>query len=199
MHHSISLDSTFGLLLDRDGVLNRRLSGRYVTTPDELEILPGVGEALATLARWVGPMVVVTNQQGIGKGLMTGADLARVHDALIAKLGEHGVTLAGIHHCPHLDEDRCRCRKPAPGLVEAAARDHPGLDPRRSVMVGDSAADVALGHAVGAVTVFVRNADDDRDPPPDPHLTVTSLAELARRVAAAAGELRLDRAWEPRT
>jgi D-glycero-D-manno-heptose 1,7-bisphosphate phosphatase len=193
MPHTISLDRRWTLFLDRDGVLNRRLPGRYVRTPDELQLLPGVEEALRELRPRVGWMAVITNQQGIGRGLMTEDDLRLVHLALTERLRVHGVHLDGIYPCPHRDDEGCGCRKPAPGLVEAACRDHPGIDLGRAVMIGDSDSDVALGHALDLVTVLVRDPDDEREPPRDPHLTVASLAELAGRASRDGGELSLDR------
>lgn len=141
------------VFLDRDGTLNTSPPpGDYVTDPEQLELLPGAGEAVAALNRagvWVG---VVTNQRGVALGLLSAARLEAIHDRLRELLAAHGAHVDGIWACPH-HAGACDCRKPAPGLLLAAQRAVPEIDFARSAMIGDSAIDIAAGNAVGATTV----------------------------------------------
>jgi histidinol-phosphate phosphatase family protein len=148
--------------LDRDGVLNHRIVDGYVTCPEELQVLPHAAEAIRVLRERGYAIVVVTNQRGIARGLMTDADLERVHTALRERLAAQGAELDAIYRCPHGDQDGCTCRKPAPGMLLAAAEEL-DLDLSRSVLVGDSETDIAAGQAAGVpVTVLIESDGDVR-------------------------------------
>ncbi len=140
------------LFLDRDGVLNRQIVGDYVRSWRDFEWLPGVRRALVQLREWAPHLVVVTKQQGVGKGLMGADDLAAIHRHLQADLTEEGVVLDAFQVCPHLEAADCPCRKPRPGLVLDWLANHPGCRPSLSVMVGDSRSDLELAHNVAAVS-----------------------------------------------
>ena len=140
------------LFLDRDGVLNALRRNDYVKCPDELQVLPGVAEALGLCRQRFDWIFVVTNQQGIGKGLMTEDDLAAVHRKLQA---ETGGLIDCIYHCPHLESSYSFYRKPNVGLALQARREHPGLRLKDSVMVGDSLTDMVFGKRAGMKTVLV--------------------------------------------
>src|SRR5690348_6483614 len=105
------LDHRWTVFLDRDGVLNRRVDGDYVRSTRQLEVLPGVAEAVRDLSERVGRVVVVTNQRGIGRGLMTWADVESVHAELNRQVGHAGGEIDAFYICPHTVEDKCRCRK----------------------------------------------------------------------------------------
>jgi D-glycero-D-manno-heptose 1,7-bisphosphate phosphatase len=107
-------------------------------------------------------LVVVTNQQGVGKGLMTAADLRSLHETMTTALRAGGVSLAGIFCCPHLAASGCFCRKPSPGLIYRAINELPFMvDMPASVLVGDSASDVAAGRAAGVPTRILVGAEGD--------------------------------------
>lgn len=165
------------ILLDRDGTLNA--DPGYLNDPAALRLLPGVPAALARLAGAGFGLVVVTNQSGVGRGFITPDQLAAIHRRLAELLAEAGVTLDGIYACPHRPDESCPCRKPAPGLALAAARDH-GFDPAHSIVIGDSPADVGLGHAIGARTILL-SADPDAGSgwAHPPHLVRPDLATAA--------------------
>ena len=146
------------VFLDRDGTLNRELAG-YVRGPEELQVFPCAGRALALLVQRGVPLFLASNQAGVGKGLMTQADLDAVDARLRQELERQGVRLEQSYYCTHTEEQGCDCRKPKPGLLLRAARDH-GLDLSRSFMVGDSWRDMAAGRAAGARTVFVPTGID---------------------------------------
>ena len=137
--------TTRALFLDRDGTLIVDVG--YPRDPALVEILPGAVAALRALARdWV--LVVISNQSGIGRGLITPIEATAVHDRFVAAFAAEGVAFAGVYYCPHAPDAGCPCRKPAPGMLREAARDL-GLDLATSVMVGDKAADVEAGIAAG--------------------------------------------------
>ena len=140
-------------LVDRDGTVN--VERDHITEPDQIELIPGSADALVRLREEVGMgIVVVTNQAHVGRGELAPADLDRIHERLLALLGEEGAAVDAILHCPHAPEAGCDCRKPAPGLALQAAQRF-GFDPSTSVVIGDHAGDVGLGRAVGAMTFLV--------------------------------------------
>lgn len=149
------------LFLDRDGVLNRRLPGRYVRSWAEWVWLPGSLEAMPVLAQHYGCIIVVTNQQGIGKGLMTEAELQTVHDQMLSEVQAYGGRIDAIYHCPALATDPDNCRKPAPTMAHWAQRDFPEIDFQKSVMIGDSRSDIEFGHRLGMATVLVQTKAED--------------------------------------
>ena len=143
------------VFLDRDGVLNRQPpAGGFVTCPEELELLPGVEDAVAALNRSGRKVIVVTNQRGIALGLYSNDDLARIHSALRERLAARGAHLDGIYVCPH-DDGQCNCRKPRTGLFEQAFLDFPAARPENSLMAGDSLRDIEAGLRLGMTTVFI--------------------------------------------
>lgn len=141
------------VLIDRDGTLN--VEKHYLSDPDQLELYPGAGAAVARLNRLGLGVVLVTNQSGIARGYFDLARLERIHQRLGELLAEHGARLDGIYLCPHGPDDDCACRKPLPGMVDQAVAEH-GFDPRQAFMIGDKEVDVDLGRAVGAETFLVR-------------------------------------------
>ncbi|MEO7980942.1 MAG: HAD family hydrolase [Sporichthyaceae bacterium] len=137
------------VLLDRDGTLNVPVgTRRYVVDPAEVDLLPGAADAVRRLNDAGVPVVVVTNQRGVGTGVMTGEQLTAVHDAIADQLAASGAHVDGWYVCPH-DVDACDCRKPLPGLVLQALAARPGVRPGRCVLVGDSEGDVVAARAAG--------------------------------------------------
>lgn len=149
------IDQRWTLFLDRDGVLNRRIIGGYVTNTSKFEWLPGVLQALHYLTDRFGKTVVVTNQQGVGKGLMTKKDLDSIHSMMKQKASFAHANIDGIYACTGLAEDNPKCRKPNPGMAKKARKDFPKIDFEKSVMVGDSQSDIDFGLNLGMVTVFI--------------------------------------------
>ncbi|MCB9409850.1 MAG: HAD family hydrolase [Mycolicibacterium sp.] len=140
------------LFVDRDGVINRRIAGDYVRRWSDFEWLRRAPLALERLREWAPQLVVVTNQQGIGKGLVTRKDLEDIHQKLQLELAEYGVKIDAIQVCPHLQSLGCACRKPKPGLILDWLKRCPNIDQSLSVMVGDSQSDIELAHQVAAET-----------------------------------------------
>ncbi|GIV76550.1 MAG: D,D-heptose 1,7-bisphosphate phosphatase [Litorilinea sp.] len=151
------------VFLDRDGTLIHDVG--YPRDPAEVELLPGVVQALHLLHKRGMALVVISNQSGIGRGLLTDDDLTRVHNRLVQVLAQHGVKLDGAYYCPHAPWERCACRKPHPGLLHRAAEEL-DLDLADSFMVGDKWSDVAAGHQAGCRTVLLRNRANPMETPP---------------------------------
>ena len=149
------------LFLDRDGVINRRTPGEYVKHPDEFIPEAGMPEALRLLAAYFDRIVVVTNQSGIGKGLMNEGDLARVHEKMLDMVQPAGGRIDRIYYCPHRPDAGCKCRKPATGMALQAKADFPDIDFSRAWIVGDSVADMALGLALGMKTVLITGKEEE--------------------------------------
>src|SRR5215469_13406205 len=142
------------VFLDRDGVINRKPKSddEYITRWEEMEILPGVAEAIVGLNRAGFRVIVVTNQRGIAKGLVTSAQLESIHQRMCQQLGLAGARIDAVYSCPHELLPPCGCRKPEPGmLLEAAYRFN--IDLSASWMIGDSAKDVEAGKRAGCRTV----------------------------------------------
>lgn len=154
------------VFLDRDGVINRKApEGEYVTRWEEMEILPGVPKAVSLLNEAGYSVIVVTNQRCVAKGLVTEAEINALHRRMCRELSTAGATIDAAYYCPHQNTPPCSCRKPAPGMLLSAARDHQ-IDLTESWMVGDSDIDIAAGKNAGCKTArlftngeTIRNAD----------------------------------------
>lgn len=141
------------VFLDRDGTLNRKApEGHYITTPADLQLLPGAADAVRRLNDAGVRVILVSNQRGVALGRLDAAALAAVQRALEAALAERGARLDAVYVCPH-DRGGCGCRKPLPGLLLRAAAEQPGVELGRSVMIGDAETDIAAGRAAGTATI----------------------------------------------
>ncbi|HEV3474444.1 MAG TPA: HAD family hydrolase [Actinomycetota bacterium] len=143
------------VFLDRDGTLIEERG--HLGDPNDVVVLPGVPDALRTLAGGGFALVVATNQAGVARGLFTEADVDAVNRRIAEVLGEQGIRLDGWYFCPHHPDltGPCQCRKPGPGMLLAATQDL-NLDLQRSWMVGDHPTDVQAGQAAGARPIMVR-------------------------------------------
>jgi len=140
------------VFLDRDGTLN--YDPGFLKVAAELKLLSGVGPALARLKNAGAKLVVVTNQSGVGRGILTLKDLEAIHARLEGLLEQDGAALDAIYFCPHHPDDGCRCRKPNVGMVERAVSELQ-LDLRRSYLIGDRERDIQLANRVGAKGILI--------------------------------------------
>ncbi|MBK8700186.1 MAG: HAD family hydrolase [Saprospiraceae bacterium] len=154
VHLLESVNQQWTLFLDRDGVINQRIEADYVKSINEFEILPGVLEALYELSMVFGKIIVVTNQQGIGKGIMTAHSLSLIHQYLLKEVENAAGNINAIYYCPHLEGECSYCRKPGIGMAIQAKSDFPEIDFHKSIMVGDSDSDILFGQNAGMLTVF---------------------------------------------
>ena len=140
------------VFLDRDGTIGEELG--YVNHVDRFQMFPYAAEAIRELNQAKIPVIVVTNQSGIARNIFPESLVHEVHQKMVAELAAGGAYVDAIYFCPHKSEDACECRKPNPGLLERAAREH-ALDLTASWIVGDRYADLEMGHAAGVRGILV--------------------------------------------
>jgi D-glycero-D-manno-heptose 1,7-bisphosphate phosphatase len=145
--------SSRAAFLDRDGVINRKPPGDgYVTRWEDMHFLPGVAESIALLNQAGFSVIVVSNQRCVAKGLVTPYTLDSMHRRMCERLAAAGAKIDAVYYCPHEKQPPCTCRKPAPGMLLAATREHQ-VDLTASWMIGDSEIDVEAGRNAGCKTV----------------------------------------------
>ncbi len=142
------------IFFDRDGIVNESPGPGYVERWEDFHLQPGFVAALRTVTEKGYPAVIVTNQQGVAKGLYSKEELDAMHCRMREELRRQGVDVLDVFQCIHFASDGCACRKPKPGMIFQAAEKH-GLDPAASWMIGDSEKDVEAGLAAGCRTVRV--------------------------------------------
>ena len=155
MDWNSKIDKSWTLFLDRDGVVNTRLVDDYVKNINEFEFMPGVLDAFKVFAEKFGKIIIVTNQQGVGKGIMTMNDVAKVHDFMLKEIENQKGRVDAIYVCPQLKSDPNNFRKPSPKMAYMAQHDFPEIDLEKSIMVGDMNSDLEFGKNCGMYTVFV--------------------------------------------
>ncbi len=149
------VDNSWTLFLDRDGVINRRIVGGYVAHPRDFEFLPGVLDALKIFSARFGKIIIVTNQQGVGKGIMTDNQIHEVHKYMLTQVTAAGARIDGIYFCGDLETKPHNCRKPNIHMAVQAKNRFPEIDFSKSIMVGDSHSDMEFGTNAGMKTIFV--------------------------------------------
>jgi D-glycero-D-manno-heptose 1,7-bisphosphate phosphatase len=153
-------DTKFGaVFIDRDGTINEDVG--YLSSPDDLVIYPWASEAIRLINKAGLKAIVVTNQSGIARGLLSEADLELIHRRLREELSRQGAHIDGIYFCPHHPQIgnekyrmQCDCRKPAAGMLRVAAEEH-RVDFNRSWLIGDKASDLESAARVGARAILV--------------------------------------------
>mgnify|MGYP000591117017 CR=1 FL=1 len=160
----LSIDSSWTLFLDRDGVINKRLMGDYVKTIGTFEFLPGVLVAVKRLSKIFGTTVIVTNQQGIGKELMTEEDLDNIHGFLKTEVEKFGGKIDQVYFAPQLANEKSPMRKPQIGMAIAAQNEFPHIQFNKCLMVGDTLSDMEFGKNAGMTTILVGNEADETHP-----------------------------------
>lgn len=170
-----NIDSSWCLFLDRDGVINTRKPGGYIQTTGEFEFLPGSDSAIAEMSALFRHIFVVTNQQGIGKGLMTESNLSDIHRYMTAQIEAHGGRITKCYHAPGLHHENSPLRKPNTGMGLLAKKEFPDVDFSRSIMVGDSDTDIEFGIKLGMKTVRILTDEPEKTPA---DLSVKNLEEF---------------------
>lgn len=155
LHAPAASSDRRAILLDRDGVINERIGGSYVTRWAEFKFVRGIVDAISKISRLGLPVILVSNQAGVGKGLMTEVSLEEITWHLEDAFASQGARIDAVYYCPHRPEEGCTCRKPAPGLLLQAAADF-HLDLQRSIFIGDTASDLAAADAVGCAFIQLR-------------------------------------------
>lgn len=172
------IDSEWTLFLDRDGVINKKRPNDYVKNLDELILLPGAVDAIAFLSTVFGRVIIVTNQQGVGKQLMSHQELGRIHDNILQEVKEAGGHIDAIYYAPQLKSEGSLMRKPEIGMALEARKDFPEIDFAKSLLVGDSQSDMQFAENAGMIPIRIQaNASADST-----YYTLTGLAELAELI-----------------
>ncbi|MEZ4938602.1 MAG: HAD family hydrolase [Crocinitomicaceae bacterium] len=151
------INSDWTLFLDRDGVINKKRDNDYVKSIEEFEFIEGVLESLKVFSELFGKVVVVTNQQGIGKGIMTESNLREVHGYMLEEVKKHGGRIDQIYFAPHLASENSNDRKPGTGMGLKAQIDFPEIDFEKSLLIGDSESDIEFGTKLGMKTIMLKN------------------------------------------
>lgn len=151
----LKIDTNWSLFLDRDGVVNRRIVDDYVRNWEQFEFLPSTLAALKELSSVFGRIIVVSNQQGVGKGLMSEKDVENLHLRMMAEVKDRGGRIDEALFCGALEKSGSFNRKPNIGMALQARKRFPEIRFRQSVMVGDSLSDMVFGKRVGMKTVFL--------------------------------------------
>ena len=143
------------LFLDRDGVINQKLEGKYVRDFSEFIFIPGSLRAISELTSLFNRIIIITNQQGIAKGIMSESELHILHKKMQVEIENSGGKITKIYYCPHWQNANCKCRKPQPGMITNALVDFPDINIKNSYLVGDSDSDIEAGIKMNLITVKV--------------------------------------------
>ncbi|MGZ5246073.1 MAG: D-glycero-alpha-D-manno-heptose-1,7-bisphosphate 7-phosphatase [Flavitalea sp.] len=176
------IDKSWTLFLDRDGVINEEKHLSYIFHYDEFRFMPGVKEAITQLSMVFGKIIVVTNQRGIGKGLMTDDDLTVIHNRMLEEIALAGGKIDAIYYCSSMDNNH-EDRKPNPGMALRAQKEIGNIDLKKSIVVGNNLSDMEFGKNAGMFTVHVRTTHPDiTSPHPLIDLSCKDLPEFAGNV-----------------
>lgn len=175
------------IFFDRDGTIIYDLG--YPRDPGQVQLLPGIGEALFQLQRQGFRLVLVSNQSGVGRGWLSQKDVEQVHRRVMACLAEHGVCLDGAYYCFHAPWEECDCRKPSPGLLLRAAEEL-GIDLPLSFMIGDKRTDIEAGRRAGCRTVLLLANPSPSLLGPAPDHMASDWSEVAHYILSHVEETR---------
>ncbi|WP_317898520.1 D-glycero-alpha-D-manno-heptose-1,7-bisphosphate 7-phosphatase [Aurantibacillus circumpalustris] len=152
---NLNIDRSWTLFLDRDGVINKKLENDYVKHWIEFEFLEGSIDAIKYLSSVFGKLVIVTNQQGIGKRLYRVEDLELIHKNMLYEIAYHGGKIDKVYFSPYLNAENHPTRKPGIGMALNAQKDFPEIDFKKSIIIGDSMSDMEFGRTAGMKTIFI--------------------------------------------
>jgi histidinol-phosphate phosphatase family protein len=168
------IEDSWTLFLDRDGVINYERPNEYITKVANFKFIEGAKEAIALLSSVFGRIIVVTNQQGIGKGLMTENDFTEITNYMNSEIESAGGKILKVYHSPFLSELNHEMQKPRTGMGIKAKQDFPEIDFKKSVMIGNSERDMAFGKDLSMKLIYVGFNHDYAD------LTIFKLSELQK-------------------
>ena len=173
--------STKAAFLDRDGVINQKApEGAYITRWEDVKFLPGVIEGISQLHHAGWQVIIISNQRCVAKGLISIPELEALHQRMRDWLFERGAVINAIYYCPHEKTvPPCDCRKPEPGMLLQAAREH-NIDIADSWMIGDSPSDIEAGRRAGCKTLHIVAPGKQPDQTAD--LLATSLLDAASQI-----------------
>jgi len=186
------------VLLDRDGVVNRRMPGGYVTRWSQFEFLPRALEALRLLADNGYTTIIVSNQACVGEGLLTSNDLDAITQRFLLEVALSGGNITQVYYCRHRAEDECGCRKPRAGLLRRAQLEH-GFAPATTFFVGDYPGDCRAADVVGCPMILIRRTSflEERCAHDEPPSVACNLYEAVELILAAQDVMRVEPLGEP--
>jgi len=177
---NLKIDKSWTLFIDRDGVINHEKKDEYILNWREFKFYDGVRETFLQLRKFFGKIIIVSNQRGVGKGLMTESELSSIHQHMQKQIENAGGRIDRIYICTSTNEDHPN-RKPNPGMALEAKLDFPGIDLSKSIMIGNKPSDMLFGRNAGMHTVFVTTTHPlTVFPHPDIDLRFDSLPGFAK-------------------
>jgi histidinol-phosphate phosphatase family protein len=174
-----NIDASWTLFLDRDGVINQRKMGGYITSKEAFVFEEGVLDALKIIGDHFHYVFVVTNQQGIGKGIMTESDLIGIHDYMVDEIEKKGGKITHCYFAPELKNDSNSTRKPSSAMALRAKSEFEAIDFEKAIMVGDTDTDILFGKSLNMKTVRIHTVEPIKV---EADITVNSLIELAHLI-----------------
>lgn len=162
------------IFIDRDDTIIHDIP--YLGDPALVQLTPGAGRALKAFAEAGFKIALVTNQSGIGRGLITLGDMHRVNARMMELLAVDGARIDDVFYCPHCPGDNCNCRKPATGMLQQACKKY-DVDIPRSFLIGDSKGDILMGKAFGIKTIQIQLPGKNK-PELNAHITVPTLPDV---------------------
>lgn len=154
-----NIDKSWTLFLDRDGVINERKMGGYIENVDEFKFLPNAAKSIAELSQRFNHVFVVTNQQGIGKKIMTQRNLLAIHSYMCTSVEKEGGEITKCYFAPELKSENSKMRKPNSGMALLAKIEYPEVDFSKSIMVGDTDSDILFGMKLGMKTIRIKTQE----------------------------------------
>jgi D-glycero-D-manno-heptose 1,7-bisphosphate phosphatase len=177
----LSFSKDWALFLDRDGVINHVIQDGYITRWEDFRFLDGALDALSGLSKIFGHIIIVSNQQGVGKGLMNEDDMTEIDNMMKKQVTLAGGRIDASFYSPHLDSDNNPDRKPGSGMAFRAKAKFPAIDFSRSVMVGDSRSDIEFGKRLSMVTVMIGKSKEDKSIMESADFHFKSLLDFAKK------------------
>lgn len=172
------------VFIDRDGTMAEDVN--YCCCPEDLKLFLSTAKAIKLLNQNGLKVIVVTNQSGIARGYLTEEIVTKIHDKMENELTKEGAHVDAIYYCPHHPDDGCDCRKPKPGLILRAAKEH-HIDLQHSFVVGDLQIDIDLGKAVGCKTILIGTPPPMKDGVTKPDVVVSDLLKAAQAILTNQG------------
>ena len=141
------------LFIDRDGTIIKQIDGYYISSIEQIELIENIFPAILMLQNEGYLVIIVTNQAGINKGILSNELVDEINQHIIRLLKKQGIDVSAVYVCPHKPEEQCKCRKPQPGLLLKAAKEH-NIDLENSIIIGDTDKDTEAGLNAGLKKVI---------------------------------------------
>ena len=168
------------LFLDRDGVINKRIWNGYISNWEDFHFIDGVLESLVSFSHFFDRIFIVTNQQGIGKGLMTKQDVENIHQHMIKEIYDKGGKIDAVYYCGDLKTLKNNCRKPGIKMAEMIKKDYPEIDFEKSLMIGDTKSDMDFANNLGMLGILVKTEYSTDQDLSSSNYSINTLDEIVK-------------------